>query len=82
VIPRKVQFIDGSAFCGANLSSLLIESWNNIFICEHEFLIDQVHHTLIRNFSISSHVEIGCDIESLDFSYFESCESRSSISFA
>jgi hypothetical protein len=49
VIPRNVQFIDGSAFDAVTLSSISIESGNEIFVIENDFLIDVFHHKLIRN---------------------------------
>jgi hypothetical protein len=58
VIPRNVEFIDDSAFIGVSLSSISIESGNKIFVIEKDFLIDFVHHKLIRNFSKSSEIEI------------------------
>jgi hypothetical protein len=70
VIPRNVQFIDGSAFIGVTLSSISIESGNEIFVIEHDILIDVVDHKLIRNFSTSSEIEIGRDIEILGSNCF------------
>jgi hypothetical protein len=58
VIPRNIQFIDGSAFIGVPLSSISLESGNTIFVIENVFLIDVLHHKLIRNFSKSSVIEI------------------------
>jgi hypothetical protein len=63
VIPRNVQFIDGSAFCAVTLSSIMIESGNNTFVIANDLLIDIVHHELIRNFSTSSTVHIPSHIE-------------------
>jgi hypothetical protein len=65
VIPRNVEFIDGSAFVGVTSSSISIESENEIFVIEKDFLIDIRHHTLIRNFSKSSAIEIGGNTEIL-----------------
>jgi predicted metal-binding protein len=81
VIPRNVQFIDGSAFIGVTLSSISIESGNEIFVIENGFLIDIVHHKLIRNFSDSSNIEIRRHIEILGSNCFAYCESLSSITF-
>jgi cytochrome c556 len=84
LIPRNVQFIDGSAFASVRLSSIWIESGNANFVIENDFLIDVIHHSLIRNFSISSNVEIPSDIEILGSSCsscFSSCQSHFSISF-
>jgi hypothetical protein len=39
VIPRNVQFIDGSAFIGLTLSSISIESGNDIFVVANRFLL-------------------------------------------
>jgi hypothetical protein len=66
-IPRNVQFIDGSAFAKTKLESISfsIEAGSDIFHIEHEFLIDIVHHKLIRNFSVSSNIEIPRTIEIL-----------------
>jgi hypothetical protein len=65
VIPQNVQFIDGSAFVDVTLSSISIESGNQIFVIENDFLIDVFHQKLIRNFSTSSVIEIGRNIEIL-----------------
>jgi hypothetical protein len=81
IIPRSVQFIDGSAFILLSLSSISIESGNEYFVVENDFLIDVIHHKLIRNFSDSSNIEITSDIEILGSSCFSRCESLSSISF-
>jgi hypothetical protein len=75
-----VQFIDGSAFENTKLNSILIEAGNDIFHVEHEFLLDIVHHKLIRNFSISSKIEIPRTIEILGSSCFSHYK-LSSISF-
>jgi hypothetical protein len=63
------------------LSSISIESGNKSFVIEHEFLIDIIHHKLIRNLSRSSNVEIPSNIEILGSSCFSCCKSLSSISF-
>jgi hypothetical protein len=76
-----VQFIDGSAFGNMELTSISIEAGNDIFHMEHEFLIDIVHHKLIRNFSVSSNIEIPRTIAILGSSCFSDCKSLSSISF-
>jgi serine/threonine protein kinase len=76
-----VQFIDGSAFESTKLNSISIEARNDIFDIEHEFLIDIAHHKLIRNFSISSDIEIPRTIAILGSSCFSRCEALSSISF-
>jgi hypothetical protein len=81
VIPRSVEFIDCSAFCGVQLSTFLIESGNETFVLENEFLIDRVRHGLIQAFSPWSHFEIPCDIEIVGSSSFTEFESISSIFF-
>jgi hypothetical protein len=81
VIPRNVQFIDGSAFIHVSISSISIESGNELFVVENEFLIDIIHHKLIRNFSRSSNIEIVSSIEIFGSFCFPYCESLSSISF-
>jgi uncharacterized protein YuzB (UPF0349 family) len=81
VIPRNVQFIDGFASIGVTLSSISIESGNEIFVIENDFMIDVLHHKLIRNFSRSSNLEIVSDLEILGLSCFSYCTSLSSISF-
>jgi hypothetical protein len=63
VIPRNVRFIDGSAFRSVTLSSISIESGNEIFVIEKDILIDVFHHKLIRNFSKSSAIEIANNVE-------------------
>jgi hypothetical protein len=73
VIPRNIQFIDGSPFIGLTLSSISIENGNEYFVIENEFLIDVIHHRLIRNFSKSSHIEIPSNLEILGSSCFSSC---------
>jgi hypothetical protein len=82
MIPFRVKFIDGSAFCSVNLSSYSIESGNEIFIIQRDLLIDNVHHKLIRSFSTLSIVSIPFDIEILGPSCFESCKSLASVTFA
>jgi predicted metal-binding protein len=81
VIPRNVQFIDGSAFIDVNLSSISIESGNDILVIEDDFLIDGFHHKLIRNVSKLSEIEIGRSIEILGSKCFSDCKSLSSITF-
>jgi hypothetical protein len=78
-IPRNVQFIDGSAFVGVTLSSIIIESGNEMFVIGDGLLIDVLHHRLIRNFSTSSSIEIGMNIEILGSHCFSWCQSLSSI---
>jgi hypothetical protein len=70
VIPRNVQFIDGSAFIDVTLSSVVIESGNEIFVIENDFLINVLHHKLIRHFCTSSAIEIGMNIEILGLKCF------------
>jgi hypothetical protein len=81
IIPRNVEFIDGCAFAMVTLSSITIESGNEIFVIEKDFLIDIRHHKLIRNFSTSLEIEIGMNIEILGSNCFSSCKSLSSITF-
>jgi hypothetical protein len=66
LIPRNVQFIDGSTFLGVTLSSISIESGNEIFVIENDFLIDIINHKLIRNFSKSSEIEIDDNVTSIN----------------
>jgi hypothetical protein len=63
------------------LSSISIESGNDIFVIEHDFVIDVPHHKLIRNFSESSTIEIGRNTEILGSNSFSYCKSLSSITF-
>jgi predicted metal-binding protein len=81
VIPRNVQFIAGSAFRGATLSSISIESGNDIFVIENDFLIDVLHHKLIRAFSESSEIEIPKNVEILGSNCWSWCRSLLSITF-
>jgi hypothetical protein len=81
VIPRNVQFIDGFAFIGVTLSSISIESGNEILVVEKDILIDVVHHKLIRKFLTSSAIEIGRNIEIVGSNCFSHCISLSSITF-
>jgi hypothetical protein len=81
MIPRSVQFIDGSAFTTVTLSFISIESGNEHFVVEKDFLIDIVHHKLIRYLSMLPVVRIGSDIEILGSSCFSCCTWISSITF-
>jgi hypothetical protein len=81
LIPRNVQFIDGSAFIDVILSSIVIESGNEIFVVENGLLIDVLHQKLIRSFSKSSTIEIGRNIEILESNSFSQCKLLSSITF-
>jgi hypothetical protein len=76
-----VQFIDGSAFVGVTLLSIVIESGNEIFVIENDFLIDGLDHKLICNFLELSEVQIGMNIEIVGSNWFSYCESLSSITF-
>jgi hypothetical protein len=78
---HQVQSIDGSAFCGVNLSNYLIECDNRRFVFDKTFLLDIVDHRLIRNLSGMSHITIPRDIEIVGSSCFRECKSLSSISF-
>jgi hypothetical protein len=71
LIPSNLRAVDGSAFCDVNLSTLSIESGNQRFVFENNFLIDAIDHILVRNFSTSSHIEIPCDIEIFGSSCFQ-----------
>jgi hypothetical protein len=81
VIPQNVQFIEGSAFLGVTLSSISIESGNDIFVIENGILIDILHHKLIRIFSDSLEIEIARDIEIVGSHCCFSWESHLSITF-
>jgi hypothetical protein len=63
VIRRNVGFIDRCRFIGVTLSSISIESGNEIFVIENGFLIDVLDHRLIRTFAKSSKIEIEREIE-------------------
>jgi hypothetical protein len=63
MIPRGVQFIDGSAFQNVELLSISIESGNERHANEQNSMIDIVDHKVIRNCSNSSSVIIPRDIE-------------------
>jgi hypothetical protein len=80
-ISRNVQFIDHYTFEDTELQSISIEAGSDIFHIEHEFLIDIVHHKLIRNFSVSSYIKIPQIIEILSSLCFSYCRRLSSISF-
>jgi hypothetical protein len=66
---------------GGRLSSISIESGNERFVIENDFIVDVIDHKLIRISSNSSNVEIPFDIEILGSSCFSNCQSLSSISF-
>jgi hypothetical protein len=80
-IPRKVQFIDGSAFIGIKQNYVSIESGQKRFAISKKFLVDIIDHRLIRNFSSLSCVTILSDIEIFGSNCFSFCKSLSSISF-
>jgi hypothetical protein len=63
------------------LSSVSLEPGNKTFILENRFLIDVLHHVLIRNFSTSSKSEIVNRIEILGLFSFSDCTSLSSFTF-
>jgi hypothetical protein len=63
------------------LCSISIESGNDIFAIENDFLIDIVHHKLIPNSLNSSKIRIPVDIEILGSNCFSNCKSLSSITF-
>jgi hypothetical protein len=63
------------------LSSYEIESGNNRFVVENEFLIHILSHKLTGDFSKSSNITIPSFIAVLGPACFESYESLSSISF-
>jgi hypothetical protein len=63
------------------LSSISIETGNEIFVLENDFLIGVLHHTLIRDFSEQWAIEIGRTIEILGSDSFSNCKSLSSIIF-
>jgi hypothetical protein len=63
MIPRRVQFIDGSAFCSVELSSCDIESGNDRFAIDNDFLIDILSQKLIYIFSDSFDITIPSSIE-------------------
>jgi hypothetical protein len=77
VIPRNVQFIDGSPFCHVELSSCDIESGNDRSVVEKECLIDILDHKLIRSFSNSSVITIPSHIEIRENPWFQSQGKRS-----
>jgi hypothetical protein len=81
VIPRNVRFIDGSAFLEVNLSSISIESRNEIFVIENDILIDVIDHKLIRNVSESLEIEISSNIEIFGSNCFSYCKSLSLLTF-
>jgi hypothetical protein len=51
VIPRTVEFIDGSAFGGVVMNSVTVEEGNAIFEMRGDILMDVRDDKLIRNFS-------------------------------
>jgi hypothetical protein len=63
------------------MQSIVIEDGNAIFGMCADFLMGIRSHKLIRNFSTSSRIEIGRDVEILGSSCFSSCYSLSSVSF-
>jgi hypothetical protein len=80
-IPRNARSIDGSAFEKVIMRSIVVAEGNLALQMSGPFLMDIGDHKLVRNFSTSSNVEIGRDIEILGSSCFSSCTSLSSISF-
>jgi hypothetical protein len=63
------------------MGSIEIEDGNDIFGMFNDFLMDIRSHELIRNFSTSSRIEIGRDVEILGSWCFSGNKSLSSISF-
>jgi hypothetical protein len=81
VIPRSVQCIKGSAFIGLTQTSILVQPGNETFTIEGAFLVDILHHRLIRCFSNSSNVIIPWTISILGAACFSKSESLSAVSF-
>jgi hypothetical protein len=81
VIPPNIQFIDGSAFLSLKSFSISIESGNETFAIENDFLFDTVGRKLIYNISSSSNITIPAHIEVLGSECFSCCQSVSLISF-
>jgi hypothetical protein len=81
VIPRNVQFIDGSAFPNLPLSFISMEPGNEHFVIENDFLIDIINYKLIHYLSDSPYVHIGSDIEILGSSCFSFCHQVLSLTF-
>jgi hypothetical protein len=63
------------------LSSNSSDSGNKIFVIENEIPIYAVHHEVIRDFSESSAIAIGRNIEIVGSNCFSHCISLSSITF-
>jgi hypothetical protein len=53
-----LKLLDGSAFVGVNIDSILIESGNKIFEVMNGFLIEVEPQKLIRNFTRLSNILI------------------------
>jgi hypothetical protein len=81
VIPQSVQYVDGSALICMNLSSTSIESGNDVFVIEKNFLMDVLGQKLIQNFSQSSAIEIGIILKFFGSKSFSYCKSVSSMTF-
>jgi hypothetical protein len=75
VIPPNFQLIDCSVLIGLALSSISIESGNDLFVIENDFILDALHYKLIRNVLKSSEVEILNHIEILGSNFFSYCKS-------
>jgi putative transposon-encoded protein len=78
VIPRNVEFIDGSAFLESEICSISVENENSTFVIKNCMLIDIVYHKLVRNFSNSSHIQIPGHLEILGSSCCANYKSLSS----
>jgi hypothetical protein len=69
LIPRNIQFIDGSVFWGVKLSSILTESRNEGFAVGNDFSIGIVYDTLICDFSNSPNSIVPASPRVLDDSW-------------
>jgi hypothetical protein len=80
-IPQNVKFIAKFAFTLTSIQSMTVESGNEVFRVDGDFLVNVVQSKLVHGFNVGSHVTIPGFIKVLEHSCFESCKSLSSISF-
>jgi predicted DsbA family dithiol-disulfide isomerase len=80
-LPRSVEWIDDSAFAGLDSLTILLESGNEHYSVDHQFLYSSQKRRLIRCFSTLSMIVIPSGVEILCSQCFLSCQSLETISF-
>jgi hypothetical protein len=76
LIPRNVEFIDGSAFVSCQCESVTVDPSNRRFVIDRSFLIDKIEQRLIRYLGTSCHVHIWNDVKIIGRQCFASALNR------